>query len=352
LAPIPPPQYRGWVAYARAVIPGLAVCFALGGLAKWIDDALIPDQLFVVNYVLLAILMGLIVRNFSPVRLDIFEPGFEFAARICLFVGVVLLGARLNLIEIFSIGSTAVIMVAISITFCILLCGWFAKKTGAAERWGHLVGVGIGVCGVSAIMATAPAIRAKQKEIVTAIGAALLTDVMVLVTLPTIGHALGWGDMLAGFIAGIVPSNTAQCIAVGYAYSEGAGAIATIVKSARNALMPVVILALTYIYTRRGLPVGEQVRVGLLWTRFPKFIVGLLLAAALTTAGLLSAPTIALAGTLSTWFFVACFVGIGAGIRFSDLRGQDLAVIGFGFPMTIILWLYVYVVSRFILVFG
>ncbi len=352
MARIPPPPHRGWADYAKSVMPGLLLCVALGGLAKWLDNSVIPDQLFVFNYVLVAILMGLAVRNFSPFSLDVFEAGFVFAARICLFIGVVLLGARLNLVEIFSIGSTAVIMVAISITFCILLCGWFAKKTGAAERWGHLVGVGIGVCGVSAIMATAPAIKAKEKEIVTAIGAALLTDVMVLVSLPAIGHALGWGDMLAGFIAGIVPSNTAQCIAVGYAYSDGAGAIATIVKSARNALMPVVILALTYVYTRRGLPVGEQVRFGLLWTRFPKFIVGLLIAAALTTAGFISPPTAALAGELSSWFFVACFVGIGAGIKISDLKGQDLTVIGFGFPMTIILWLYVYIVSRFILVFG
>jgi len=351
LARIPPVEHRNWIGYIRAVLPGLAVCFLLGGLAKWMDETLIPDQLFVFNYVLLAIVMGLAIRNLSPVSLAAFEPGFVFASRICLFIGVVLLGARLNLVEIFSIGSTAVIMVAISITFCIMLCGWFAKKIGAGERWGHLVGVGIGVCGVSAIMATAPAIKAKEKEIVTAIGAALLTDVMVLVSLPVIGHALGWGDMLAGFVAGIVPSNTAQSIAVGYAYSEGAGAIATIVKSARNALMPVMILVLTYIYTRRGLPVGEQVRVGLLWTRFPKFVVGLLLAAGLTTLGFITPTTAALANNLSTWFFVACFVGIGAGIRFSDLKGQDLGVIAFGFPMTLILWFYVYLISRFILVF-
>ncbi len=351
MARVPPTPYAGWSAYVRAVIPGLALCLVLGGLAKWLDDALIPDSLFVFNYVLLAIVLGLLVRNASPFSLDIFEPGFAFASRTCLFVGVVLLGAQLNLAEVFSIGSTAILMVTLSITFCILICGWFAKRAWGAERLGHLVGVGIGVCGVSAILATAPAIKAREKEIVTAIGAALLTDVVVLVSLPVLGHALGWGDMLAGFIAGIVPSNTAQCIAVGYAYSEGAGAIGTIVKSARNATMPLVILVLTYVYTRRGLPVGEEVRLRLLWARFPKFIVGLLLAATLATAGLLSAPTVALAGSLSTWFFVTCFVGIGAGIRFGDLRGQDLAVMGLGFPMTLILWGYVYLVSRLVLVF-
>ncbi len=352
MAKIPPQKHSGWGSYLLHIIPGLTLCAALGALARWIDANLIPDQLFIFNYVLIAILLGLSARNFFPLSLRIFAEGIVFSARMCLFIGIVLLGARLNLVEIFSIGSTALIMVSISIAFCILICGWFARRQGAGERWGHLVGVGIGVCGVSAIMAVAPAIRAREREIVTAIGAALLTDVMVLLALPFVGHALGWGDMLAGFTAGIVPSNTAQSIAIGHAYSEGAGAIATIVKSARNALLPAVVLVLTYIYTRRGLPVGEKVHLGLLWSKFPKFIVGLMIAASLATLGLITPEGAAIAGSLSTWFFVTCFVAIGAGIDISELKGQDLAVIAFGFPMTIILWLYVYVYGTAVLLFN
>ncbi|MFO8059194.1 MAG: putative sulfate exporter family transporter [Bacillota bacterium] len=344
-----PPKHDNWGEYLLNIIPGLALCFALGALARWLDANLIPEQLFIFNYVLIAILLGLIARNFLPLPPRLFDAGINFSARMCLYVGIVLLGARLNLVEIFSIGSSALIMVSISIAFCIALCGWFARRMGAGERWGHLVGVGIGVCGVSAIMAVAPAIRAREREIVTAIGAALLTDVMVLLTLPLVGHALGWGDTLAGFTAGVVPSNTAQCIAIGHAYSEGAGAVATIVKSARNALMPAVVLVLTYIYTRRGLPVGEKVHLGLLWSKFPKFIVGLMIAASLATLGLITPEGAATARTLSTWCFVTCFVGIGAGIDIRELKGQDLAVIAFGFPMTIILWLYVYVYGTAIL---
>ncbi|MFP4200345.1 MAG: YeiH family protein [Bacillota bacterium] len=352
MARIPPPEHRGWKEYASAVAPGLLLCFLLGALAKWMDSSLMPDQVFFLNYVFLAILMGLALRNLCPLDLTRCEPGFRFASRSCLYIGVVLLGARLNLIEVFSVGATALIVVAVSIAFCIYLSGWFARSIGVSERWGHLVGVGMGICGISAIMATAPAIKAKEREIVTAIGAALMTDILVLISLPAVAHAMGWGDMLTGFLAGIVPSNTAQSIAVGYAYSEGAGTIATIVKSARNVLMPAVILILVYLYTRRGLPVGEQVRARLLWTRFPKFIVGLILAAAATTMGLLSPATAALAGTLSSWFFVTCFVAIGAGIHFSDIRRHDVAVIAFSVPMTALRWLYVYAVGKYVLFLG
>lgn len=350
MAKIPSDKHGSWKKYLFSIFPGLALCIVLGVFARWIDKNIIPDEFFVINYVLIAIVLGLVVKNVFKIP-NFFNEGIDFSTKICLFTGVVLLGARLNLIEIFSIGANAIIMVAISITLCITLCGFLAKKIGANERWGHLVGAGIGVCGVSAVIALAPAIKAKEREILTAIGAALLTDVIVLLILPPVAHSLGWSDMLVGFIAGVVPSNTAQCIAIGHAYSDAAGTIATIVKSSRNALLPVVILVMTFIYTRRGLPVGEKVRLGLLWSKFPKFIVGLILAATASTVGLIPVKAISMSNNLSTWFFVVCFVGIGAGIDLKELGRQDLSVISFGFVMTFILWIYAYLYSTIILVF-
>jgi len=348
LATVPSENHNSWGDYIRSIIPGLLFCIILGAIALWIDANIVPDELFIVNYVLVAILLGLVVKNILP-GLKLLEPGIAFSARICLYIGVVLLGAGLNLFQIFQVGANAIVMVAISITLCIGICGWLGKKLFNNERWGHLVGTGIGVCGVSAVMALAPAIQAKEREIIAAISAALLTDILVLIALPTIGHPLNWSDTLAGYLAGIVPSNTAQCIAIGYAYSDAAGVIATIVKSARNAFMPIVILVLTFIYTRRGLPVGQKVGAYLLWSKFPKFIFGLMLAATIGTMGLISAEGIALASTLSKWFFVVCFVGIGASVDIKLLGNQDLAVISFGFLMTIILGVFAYLYSTAIL---
>lgn len=348
MAQIPGPKYGSWTQYLADILPGVLFCVILGYFARMIDDRIVPEHMFYMNYVMIAIIMGLLARNVAPFP-RVLGSGVEFSTKIFLYTGVVLLGAGLDLVQIFSVGYVAIIMVSISIALCIVLCGALARSIGAGSRWGHLVGAGIGVCGVSAVMALAPAIRAKKREIVTAIGAALVTDLLVLVTLPTLGRALGWSDMMAGFFAGVVPSNTAQCIAIGHAYSDAAGAIATIVKSARNALMPAVILIMTYIYTARGLPVGEKARLGLLWTRFPKFIVGLLLAAAARTFGLLGPGTVTAARGASTWLFVFCFVGIGAGINIRDLGRQDLKVIGFGFLATIALGAYAYLYSRIIL---
>ncbi len=348
MAKIPGEKYGGWLDYIKSIYPGVGFCIALGFLAKWLDANIIPERFFFLNYVFIAIILGIFVKNVFHIP-EKLNDGIDFCTKICLYIGIVLLGARLNLVEIFSIGTSAILMVAISISFSIALCGWLGKKVGIGERWGHLIGTGIGVCGISAVMALAPAIKAREREILTAIGAVILMDIMVLIALPAIGHPLGWGDTLAGFIAGVVPANTAQSIAIGYAYSDGAGTVATIVKSARNLLLPVVVLVMTYIYTVRGLPVGEKVRAGLLWNKFPKFIVGLLIAAAISTMGLISSEGIALARELSSWFFVVCFVGIGAGIKLVNLGKQDMTVVSFGLVMLVILWLYAYFYSIFAL---
>lgn len=333
----------------QAVLPGLALCALLGVAARWAEATLVPPGAVAINYVLIAILLGLLLRNALPLP-DWLAPGIRFAASFCLYLGVVLLGAGLDLMQIFTVGSSALLMVAFSIAGSIVICGAMARRIGAGSRWGHLVGAGIGVCGVSAIMALAPAIRARQREIVTAIGAALLTDMLVLLTLPFTAHLLGWGDTLVGFLSGVIPSNTAQAVAIGHAYSLEAGTVATIVKSARNALLPVVVVTVTYLYTVRGLPVGERAGLGLFWARFPKFILGFLAAAALSSAGAIPPQLLPPIKEATTWLFVTCFCAIGLGIKLSDLGRQDLTVMGFGLVMTVLLAAYAYAYSVLLLV--
>ncbi len=344
---IPPPKYESWRHYLLGILPGFLFCLLFGSFAILLDANLLGEETFILNYVIIAILLGLFINNIFTIP-EYFRDGIDFSTKICLYIGIVLLGTGINISKIFTIGSVALLMVAISITFCITFCGLLAKKMGIEERWGHLVGTGMGVCGISAIIATAPVIKAKEREIITAISITIFADIIVLITLSPIGHALGWSHTLAGFIAGIVPANTAQCIAIGHAYSEIAGEVATIIKSARNGLMPLVILSISYIYTRKGLSVGEKVRLKLLWNKFPKFIFGFLIAAALSTMGFIPAESIALTKSLASWFFVICFVGLGAGINLKGFKRSDIIVLGLALLTTSLLWLYVYCVFTLI----
>ncbi len=278
------------------------------------------------NYVLIAIILGMLVKNFILPRLNleiIFDAGIEFSAKIFLMAGIILIGARMNLGDVVAVGSNAIMMVIGSIVLSLAVCGWVGKKS-FGERAGHLIGIGIGigVCGISAIIALAPVIKAKEKEVFFAIAAVLLADFMILIGLLLVDRLANLGNEFVGYFAGVVPANTAQAIAI---------------------------LVMTYIYTVRGLPVGETVRVNLLWTKFPKFILGFLVASLLATLDVFPANSSVIFQNLSQWFFTICFVGLGSGIDFSSFNKKEASPILLGLGMTLILAIYAFLWIRFII---
>ena len=350
MAKIPPPEYDGWFPYSVRLVPGLLLCVLLG-IAAWYLEGVAYGQWgknIPLNYVIIAILLGMLARNVFKLG-ERFEEGFAFSTKVFLYIGVVLIGARLNILQILKVGSAALIMVSISITAMVLGAGYISNRYKLGHRVGHLVGTGIGVCGVSAIIATAPAIKATDKELLIAIGASLLTDVMCLLGIPLLGHYFGWNDTFVGYLSGTVPSNTAQCIATGFAFSDTAGSVATITKSARNALMPVLILVLVYHYTRQGLPVGEKVRLGILWSKMPKFVLGFITLSLMATLDMFSAEMVKTMKHIYMWLFSFCFVGIGASVDFREFKRRDLAPIVAGFVLTFVLFFYAYGFAGYVL---
>jgi uncharacterized integral membrane protein (TIGR00698 family) len=350
MAKIPPDNYETWGSYIKALMPGLIYCIALGVLSWYLEKVAYAQwgKNIPLNYVFIAIILGIVTRNLFKMG-ETFMEGVNFSSKVFLYIGVVLIGAKLNIAQILKVGSGALLMVSISITLIVLMSGWISNRYQLGHRVGHLVGTGIGVCGVSAVIATAPAIKATEKEIIIAIGASLLTDVMCLFAIPLLGHYFGWNDVFVGYLAGVTPSNTAQCIATGFAYSDTSGNVATITKSARNALMPVLILALIYYYTKKGLPVGERVRIGILWSKFPKFVLGLLVLSGLASFDLFTKEMVKVTTHMYQWLFAFCFVSIGASVDLKQFRGRDIAPIVAGFILTFILFGYAFLFAGYIL---
>lgn len=347
---IPPEKYDTWGSYIKVITPGVIYCIILGVISWYLEKLAYEHwgKNIPLNYVFIAIILGIITRNLFKFSENFME-GILFSSKVFLYIGVVLIGAKLNITQILKVGSGALLMVSISITLMVLISGWISNRYNLGYRVGHLVGTGIGICGVSAVIATAPAIKATEKEIIIAIGASLLTDVMCLFAIPLLGHYFGWNDVFVGYLAGVTPSNTAQCIATGFAYSDTSGNVATITKSARNALMPVLILALIYYYTKKGLPVGERVRLSILWTKFPKFVLGLLLLSGLASFGLFTKDMVKATTHMYQWLFSFCFVSIGASVDIKQFKGRDIAPIIAGFVLTFILFGYAFLFAGYIL---
>lgn len=305
-------------------IPGIVLMFVVGYAGK-IVSGFVPHS----EYVLFAIAIGMLVRNLVPLP-KVFRPGIG-SYELWMKTGVALLGARLVLQEVFVIGTSGIILVIIEITVAILTATYLGRLFGLKEKLASLLGVGAGVCGVSAIISTTSAIEAEEDDAAYAIATILLFGAIMIFLYPAIGNLIGMTDSAFGYWTGLSIDNTAEAVATGFAYSEAAGNIATIVKLSRNALIGVVVLIMALHYARKGITGEVKNKGAFLWQRLPKFLIGFLAFSLLATVGFINPAHSKLLNNASKWLFMLTFAGVGLSTDFKRMKsGIKPFVVGFG----------------------
>ena len=93
----------------HTLLPGLAVASLLAWLttylAGWIGEDLMGFEKTPISPVMLAIILGLIIGNLVPFQ-TLLKPGITFAVKKVLRLGIIFLGIRLSIIEVFSLGAS------------------------------------------------------------------------------------------------------------------------------------------------------------------------------------------------------------------------------------------------------
>lgn len=298
--------------------------FAVGYAGK-IVSGFVPHS----EYVLFAIAIGMLVRNLVPLP-KVFSSGIG-SYELWMKTGVALLGARLVLQEVFVIGTSGIILVIIEITVAILTATYLGRLFGLKEKLASLLGIGAGVCGVSAIISTTSAIEAEEDDAAYAIATILLFGAIMIFLYPAIGNLIGMTDSAFGYWTGLSIDNTAEAVATGFAYSEAAGNIATIVKLSRNALMGIVVLIMALHYARKGITGEVKNKGAFLWQRLPKFLIGFLAFSLLATVGFITPAHSKVLNNASKWLFMLTFAGVGLSTDFKRMKsGIKPFVVGFG----------------------
>lgn len=125
-----------------------------------------------------------------------------------------------------------------------------------------LIGVGTSICGGSAIAATAPVIDADDREVAYSISTIFLFNILAVFLFPALGRILHMTDTGFGIWAGTAINDTSSVVAAGFAFSDAAGELATIVKLTRTLMIIPITLALTLYRTwkrkRQGTAAARQ----------------------------------------------------------------------------------------------
>ena len=317
------------------LIPGVALLAVIGYAGKLLEKnvnayAKAHHWIFPnIEYVLWAILLGLFISNVIGLA-AIFKPGvatYEFWLK----AGIVLLGARFLLGDVWKLGGVSLLLVGIEILGAIAFMTFLGRIFGLRPKLTTLLAVGSAVCGVSAIIATKGAIDADDEDSSFAIAAILALGAIALFTFPLIGHALHLSDHAYGVWAGLAVDNTAEATAAGALYSDAAAKLAVLTKTTRNALIGFVVLAYAIYWASRGQAETIGNKAAFLWQKFPKFVLGFLLISALATAGFFTKDNNLALANLSRWAFLLTFAGVGLRTNFREMRKQGLRPFAVGF---------------------
>jgi uncharacterized integral membrane protein (TIGR00698 family) len=270
-----------------SLIPGVALAAAVVAVAIFLSD-LANDALGLkglVSFILVAIVLGMIVRNTVGLS-AIFAPGIAFCLKKLLRFGIILLGIRLSIVEVFEIGLWGIPIVIGAVVTGLIVATWATRRLGLSDRLGTLIAIGTAICGATAIVATAPGIKAKEEEVAYAVANITVFGIVAMLLYPFLANLIFGGDVVeVGLFLGTSIHETAQVAGAGLIYdqsfnvtaSPSAADIAIVTKLVRNVLMIVVIPGVTYLYVRRARLTGEDVGAG---TRvidmFPLFILGFL----------------------------------------------------------------------------
>lgn len=285
-----------------AYIPGILLCIGVILIGIYLADllGLFLIQLGVlpagsaspISGIFVAILLGILIRNTVGVA-TVFMSGVQYSLKYLLRAGIILLGLRLSLAEALKLGAWGLPLIIICIASGLAITLYFTKKLNQSRRLGTLIACGTGICGVTAIMATAPVVKAKDDEISYAVANITIFGLVSMLFYPYLANLFFADEPIkAGLFLGTAIHDTAQVTGAALIYNQMYGIeqvvdVATVTKLTRNLFIIAVIPFISYLfYKNRQDEDGEAVRSIPKWHQLiPLFVIGFLLLAFARTIG-------------------------------------------------------------------
>lgn len=242
-------------------------------------------------------------------------------------IGLIMLGTTVLFNSIMKAGALGMVQALVVVTSVWYLAFWISRKMRIDSETSILLASSVSICGVSAAIATNGAINGDNKKLSYVISLVLVVAIPMMLFMPYLAQWLGLSQEVAGAWIGGTIDTTGAVVASGTIIGDKAKDVAVIIKSAQNVLLGVAAFAISiyWSYSNQSASV-EKPTARVIWQRFPKFVIGFIVASLLFSF-VLSPDTVAKVGSTikgyqTIWFSLA-FVCIGLETRFADVFTQD-----------------------------
>ena len=290
-------------------MPGLVASAVIAAAATFLSEHYkAPVMVF-------ALLLGMAMNFLSSEGKC--KEGIELVARDVLRFGVALLGLRITLGQIASLGWEPIALVIGTVAITILVSILAARLLGFDPLFGMLTGGATAICGASAAMALSAALpahpRKERATLFTLIGVSALSST-AMIAYPMIVQAFGLSSTDAGVFLGGTIHDVAQVVGAGYSMNTETGDTATVVKLLRVAMLLPVIVCATMITRVRG--AGQA---GPRPPLLPWFAVAFVILAGINSTGWIPLQVQSFGNELSRWCLVAAIAALGMKTHLKEL---------------------------------
>jgi uncharacterized integral membrane protein (TIGR00698 family) len=289
----------------KGLIPGLMVTTLVAMAAAFLGSHYKGSML------LFALLLGLALHFVSDDKRC--AAGIQFASSTVLRLGVALLGLRLTIDHVVTLGWQTALALLVAVGLTIALGLLLSKFFKVESSLGVLIGGATAICGASAALAIS-SVLPKNKNLerdtaLTVVGVTTLSTI-AMVIYPLITQWLGFSAVESGKFLGATIHDVAQVVGAGFSLSVEAGNAATITKLMRVAFLVPTLLVIT-IVVRNQLTEADLSDSGKSTPLLPWFLLLFLIFMLLNSTGIVPHTVQSAASDISQAFLVLAIAGVG-----------------------------------------
>jgi len=282
------------------------------------------------NYNLEAVIfslgIGLFISNFFKIP-DWFKK--SLSAEFYVKIGLVLLGTSVIFGDVLKAGLLGLIQALVVVISVWYFAFWICKKMKIDEEISLMLSSAVSICGVSAAIATSGAIQGDSKKLSYVVSLVLITAIPMMIFMPYLASWMGLSQEVTGAWLGGSIDTTGAVVASGSMVGEEALKVSTIVKFSQNVLLGIAAFAISIYWTysnSKNTGTTEKPTLKLIWSRFPKFVIGFVFASLLFSFLISPERVSSVEGSLKSiqglWFALA-FTSIGLETNFKDLFAHN-----------------------------
>jgi uncharacterized integral membrane protein (TIGR00698 family) len=306
-------------------IPGIPWPFTVEALLKYIDAVLPPiygKGLFIdllhFNYVVIGLAAGILIRNLIGFPKS-WEPGLSYTS-VFMNVGIIILGSQYMLRDLVKLGALSILLMVIMVFGGALVFIYMGRYFKLGNTLTALLSAAFSMCGVSAVVAIAPMVRAKSEEVAYAIAVSVTFGLVCLFGLPFFGRLIGLSDYSFGIMTAAGVPNSNQVIATGFNFSFAAGKVAGFANIGRVVLIPAGVLFVYFMTLTKEFRESTINVWQVLKDKFPIFVFGFIVVWVANCLHLWPVPASEAMERVMNWSFTLCFVGLGLQTKLGDMK--------------------------------